>query len=140
MHWNNYTVHQLGVQSRFYWPGWKRDVEDWCRACDESCQSRRAPMQTILPGRPFQRMAMDSLGPLPKIDRGNKYILVICNYFTKWMEAIPIPDMELLQYLIWVPDQIHTDQGHNFESMMFKNICRLLNIEKTSYDSIPPTF
>ena len=57
------------VQCRFYW---KRDTEDWCRTC-ENCQSRkspsqsrRAPMQTILPGRPFQRVAMDILGPFEK--------------------------------------------------------------------------
>ena len=138
------------VQCRSYWPGWKRDTEHWCRTC-ESCQSRkspsqsrRAPMQTILPGRPFQRVTMDILGPLPKTERGNKYILVIGDYFTKWMEAIPIPDMEattvsrkfvdnfICQF--GCPDQIHTDQGRNFAT---SNQCcsrisgRLLNIEKT---------
>ena len=29
-----------------------------------------------------------------------------------------------------VPLQIHTDQGHNFKSVLFKEVCRLLDVEK----------
>ena len=37
---------------------------------------------------------MDILGPLPETERGNKYILVIGDYFTKWKEAYPMRNME----------------------------------------------
>ena len=37
---------------------------------------------------------MDILGPLPVTHQNNKFILVIGNYFTKWTEAYPIPNME----------------------------------------------
>lgn len=33
------------------------------------------------------------IGPMPKTDKHNKYILVISDYFTKWTEALPILDM-----------------------------------------------
>ena len=34
------------------------------------------------------------LGPLPETKLGNVYVLVVGNYFTKWMEAYPIPNQE----------------------------------------------
>ena len=42
----------------------------------------------------MQRVAVDILGPLPVTSMGNKYILVMADYFTKWVEAFPMPNME----------------------------------------------
>ena len=139
------TLHK--VRSRFYWPGQRRDIEDWCRAC-EDCASRkqppkphRAPLQLDRPGIPMQRVAMDILAPLPETERGNKYVLVIAEYFTKWTEAFPMPNMEahtvanLLVYhficRFGAPDYLHTDQGRNFESSLMTEICKLLGVSKT---------
>eukprot|EP00731_Ephydatia_muelleri_P009135 Em0004g1473a len=68
---------------------------------------------------------MDIMGPLPETSRGNKYILVIADYFTKWSEAYPIPNMEAITVAkclvneficrFGVPEQLHSDQGRNFE-------------------------
>ena len=84
---------------------------------------------------------MDILGPLPLTDRGNKYVLVVGDYFTKWVEAYPMPNMEagtvaelfvsrfVCQF--GVPDVLHTDQGRNFESALLKEVCQLLGVVKT---------
>lgn len=77
------------VRSRFYWPRKRRDVEDWCQACDDCASQKQlrkphcAPLQCDLPGVPLQRVGMDILGPLPVSDRGYKYILVISDYGQK---------------------------------------------------------
>ena len=89
----------------------------------------------------MQWVAMDILGPLQETDHGNKYILVIGDYFTKWKEAHAMPNMEAITVArIFVneficqfgaPEQLHTDQGRNFESVILQKICMLLGITKT---------
>ena len=41
---------------------------------------------------PFEWIELDIFGPLPKFLNRNKFILVLIVYFTKWLEAYPIPD------------------------------------------------
>ena len=41
---------------------------------------------------PMDRFSIDVLGPLPRTPRGNKYILVVMDYFSKWVEILPVPD------------------------------------------------
>ena len=135
------------IRQRFYWPGLREDVERWCQQCLDCAQAKsptpsaRGPMVPSRVGFPMERVALDILGPLPTSKRGNKYILVITDYFTRWAEALSLPNQEAVtvaQALFneWIcrfgaPDAIHSDQGRNFESNMFAELCRLLGIHKT---------
>lgn len=135
------------AKARFYWPFMSSDIDLHCKSCD-LCSARnnpapaaKAPMQRNQSSFPMQRLAMDIMGPLPKTQRGNSYIVVITDYFTKWVEAFAIPDMTartiasaLVDGFICrygAPVSIHTDQGTQFESKLFRNICDLLDIKKT---------
>ena len=87
-------------------------------------------------GDPMDQIAPDIMGPLPTSNSGNMYILVIGDYFSKLTEAYALPDhtMQTVEQWIWrygAPDVIHSDQGGDFESNMFGDVCRLLDIEKT---------
>jgi len=44
----------------------------------------------------MERVAMDILGPLPESTLGNKYILVVTDYFTRWTECYAMPDYEAI--------------------------------------------
>ncbi|GFW04467.1 hypothetical protein TNCV_878361 [Trichonephila clavipes] len=99
-------------------------------------------------GAPFERIAFDILGPLPRTASGNKYLLVVMDYFTKWPEVYPIPDQEaptvaeaIVQHWIsryGVPLQLHSDQGRNFVSAVLKGVCELLGIDKTKTTPLHP--
>ncbi|XP_072042736.1 uncharacterized protein [Amphiura filiformis] len=101
----------------------------------------RAPMQTYTVGAPLERIAIDIMGPLPETENGNKYILVIGDYFTKWTEAYAIPNQEAITVArvvveefvcrFGVPRQLHSDQGRNFQSAVFREMCRLLDCDQT---------
>ena len=90
------------LRERFYWPGMTTSVHEWCQTC-HICMSRKGPQQTrqgalenMKTGYPLEIMAMDVVGPLPTSKTGNKYILVISDYFTKWAEAFGIPNREAI--------------------------------------------
>ena len=51
-------------------------------------------MQTIITGYTTQIMAVDLLGTLPESTKGNHYVMVVGDYFSHWMEDLPIPNQE----------------------------------------------
>lgn len=96
----------------------------------------------------MEKIALDILGPLPESTKGNKYILVMIDCFTKRTEPIAIPDQEAKTVLTTfvneiacgfvTPLQVHSDQGRNFESKLFKEMCEFLRIDKTRTSSMRP--
>ncbi len=135
------------VRNRFYWPGYKKDVALWCEKCDVCAQKksgpprRKAPLSQEPIGAPMERVAMDIIGPLPMTESGNQYILLVGDYFTKWMEEFALPNhtaqtvaetfVEQIVCRFGAPRELHTDQGADFESNFMHAVCSLLGIRKT---------
>ncbi|XP_064461530.1 uncharacterized protein LOC135371402 [Ornithodoros turicata] len=75
---------------------------------------------------------MDIVGPLPQV-RGQRYLLTCTDSFTRWPEAIPIPEITAETAAAafvagWVsrfgvPSTVTTDRGRQFESHLFREIC-----------------
>ena len=102
-------------------------------------------MQLELAICPLQQIAIDILGPLPLTERGNKYVLVLGDYFTKCIpneehgsdNCCPKSSQEFI-CRFGVPECLHTYQGRNFESDLIKEICKLLDIKKTRTSAYHP--
>ena len=49
------------------------------------------------------------------------------------MEASTLADIMVKEFTsrYWIPSKIHSDQGRQFTSKLFKEMCKLLQIEKT---------
>ena len=108
-----------------------------CAICSINKKPRVKPeLGSYHAGARMERVHLDIMGPLPESDRGNKYIMVMVDQFSSWIEIQPSPEISaetMVQMAIdhfcsrfGYPLQIHTDQGKNFDGNLFKAMCDLL--------------
>lgn len=142
----------LKVKDRFYWSGMKATVEMYCRSCVQCSRhapsTTKAPLQKYLVGFPMQRVAMDLTGPLPLTHRRNRYVLVCMDYFSKWVETYALPNIEAKTVArafveefccrFGLPEEIHSDQGSQFQSALFTQMCCMFGIGKTRTTAYHP--
>uniref|UniRef100_A0A5S6Q5D8 Integrase catalytic domain-containing protein n=1 Tax=Trichuris muris TaxID=70415 RepID=A0A5S6Q5D8_TRIMR len=97
-------------------------------------------------GDVWHTVGMDIL-QLPESKRGNKYLLVLHDYYSKWIEVYPMKDQmveTVVSNLIDIcsrfgfPEVVHSDQGPNFESAMMKNGLEAFGVKKTRTTSYHP--
>ena len=117
----------------YYWPTMATDKQ--AKHCDQ-CQ-RHAPVSTLSPENlksisspwPFRKWGMDTVGKFPLAPCQKVFLLIVTDYFSKWVEAEAlsrITDVKICN-LLWtyvitrfgVPDEIVTDNGPQFTSHNF---------------------
>ncbi|KAH9112967.1 hypothetical protein LEN26_013206 [Aphanomyces euteiches] len=137
------------IRRTVYWTDWIQDCKDFvtmCPACNKAKGGRptkqgpiqRMPVYDLKD--PFDLMVVDALGPLPTTENGNKYILVFGDYFTRWIEAFPVPDLKTSTFArtlidevlcrFGVPNRLLSDRGSNFISELAESIYATLGIHK----------
>ena len=144
----NLRLHRLwkAVKQRYYWPGYKGDIQKWIAEC-ASCQQRNAPQPavqgTITAKHPFDIISWDIMGPLPLTTQGNKYVLVVTNLFSKWIEAFLLKTTNsetlakvLIDEVIFrygMPSSLHSDQGANLTSNLISSLCHNWGLHNSNF-------
>ena len=135
------------VKQHYYWYEMSIDIKLWVARCDTCAANKllpktpKAPLGDMRVGASMDRLATDFIGPLPLSDKGNRFILVVMDHFSKWIEVIPVPDQSAVTTATVIlnevicrfgcPIFIHSDRGKNYESQIFRELCRMLEIKKT---------
>jgi len=134
------------VRRRGFWPGWRRDVQRYCRQC-QNCSTyhrgglpRSGHLQLMITGGVFEICHIDITGPHPKTSRGSKYILTFVDSFSKWAQAFPISNKEaktvarvLVEQVFCrfgVPVALRSDNAGELDGGLMHEVCRLLDIDK----------
>ncbi|VDI10342.1 Hypothetical predicted protein [Mytilus galloprovincialis] len=140
------------IRQSYYWPGLQADVRAYVAGCDKCAmrktptKKKRAPMAIVETSSPMERLATDILGELPETENGNRYILVVSDYYTKWTESFPMPNMEastVVKIIVeviarfGVPSWIHSDQGRQYESRIKLKHKQVLRGEMSEDIDIP---
>ena len=132
------------IRRHFTWPGCSTDVKNFCSRCP-NCQKaakagiQKAPLQPMpVIGVPFQRVAFDLVGPLPRTTQGNKYLLTCMDYASKYPEAVPIRKVDAetvatamidIFSRLGLPEELLTDQGSVFTGRLMQQLCCRLGIQ-----------
>lgn len=139
------TVKRIGGQIQ--WKGMKKDVQNYIKIC-KSCQKNKSSKKNHIPmaitttsHKPFQKIFLDVVGRLPISYKNNSYILTIQDDLTKFLLAIPLENhqantiakafVENFVCIHGIPASILTDNGPEFVSEIFSNVCKILKIDKS---------
>jgi hypothetical protein len=131
------------IKERFFWDTMRKDVIKYVECCD-TCQRRgkkggKGRLNPIKVGRPFERIGLDFVGPLPRTKNGNKYILVASDYLTKWPEARAMRNATASNTIEFIyreiicrhgcPEVILTDRGSHFRNQLVEGLCEKFEIK-----------
>ena len=115
----------------YYWGNMKKDIQILIKCCHkcQTCRPQKLNKYTeniaTVPEYPFSRVGLDLIGPLPITNKGNRYIIVLVDYLTKWVEAEPLQSAESQDVINFlkkifarhgVPEILVTDNGPQFTS------------------------
>ena len=133
----------LKIKNKFWWPHMKQSITQHIQAC-LPCQQyntsrKKKPGQLYpipIPEGPFQLIGIDYCGPFKETPSGNQYVLCITDYFTRWVEAIALPNCSaqttaqalFKEYICryGVPKSILSDQGTHFKNQLMEAMAKLI--------------
>ena len=138
----------LKAARRFWWPKMRKSIAKFVKNCDDCARAkavlrkRRSIVRARSFRRPMELLGMDLWGPLPSTDKGHKWVLTIIDAFTRFVFFIPLKEatadaiVESLVHDVFAKfgfcKAIHTDNGPQFTSEVFKHACERLKIKHTT--------
>ncbi|KAG7578919.1 Reverse transcriptase domain [Arabidopsis thaliana x Arabidopsis arenosa] len=139
-HFATFKTVQKVLQAGLWWPSMFKDAYGFIAKCDP-CQrmgniTRRneMPQNPILEVEVFDVWGIDFMGPFNPASYGNKYILVVVDYVSKWVEAIASPTndhkvvLKLFKSIIFpifgIPKAVISDGGSHFINKVFESLLK----------------
>jgi transposase InsO family protein len=142
------------IEPRFFWPKMRTSVRAWIGAC-LCCQRRKRPRpkagltQDISVTKPFDTISLDFCGPFRETPEGNRWILTITDFFSRWPICIPVPNQSaevlvdaLVKHVVTehgIPKRIVTDLGKSLSGRVMKRFCARMGIARSATTAYQPT-
>lgn len=129
------------IRRKFFWPRLLQDVEEQIKQCDV-CRAAKSPARiTRVPmgssrcaDVPFQMIAIDHWGPVTRSNRGNTYLLVVIDIFSKYVLLHPGRDTKARGVVKFLEDNVFHPFGtpqvlisDNFRALIGRDMIGLLN-------------
>src|SRR6266542_648596 len=130
------------LKERYYWPKIKDDIKSYIQTCDQ-CQRREKTtdeneLHSIRIKELFYQWGIDIVEPLTETSRGNKYIVVAIDYFTKYPEARALANANARNVANFLyediicryecPRKIISDRGIHFNNQVIENLLEQFKI------------
>ncbi|OMJ11754.1 Retrovirus-related Pol polyprotein from transposon [Smittium culicis] len=134
------------IKKTIYWPKMSRDVFSYIQTC-KACQLTKhstlqipGELQPIIVSEPFEMVSIDFAGPFPATESENKYILVITDLLTRWVDAVAVPNTtaettadtleKRLTTLHGSPQKLLNDNGSAFTNQLMNIFCKNYGIKQ----------
>eukprot|EP00253_Pinus_taeda_P005016 PITA_05016 len=120
------TAHKI-LRARYYWPTLFKDSHNYVRKC-QVCQTTAGrekkpslPLQPVNINQPFIQWGLDIIGEIaPHSSKQHRYILIATDYFTKWVETVPLKTANAENIIEFIDQFIITRFGLP-SALMFDN-------------------
>ena len=140
----------------YHWKDMKKTITEFVNKCKTCKENKHRPMTkeeyelTSTSTKAFETVSIDTIGPITKSTKGNRYALTAQCDLTKYIIVIPIPDKQAISLarafveniclVFGCPSIIKTDMGTEYKNEIFIEVCKLLKINhKTSTAYHPQT-
>jgi hypothetical protein len=133
------------LKSRCFWPGMYAAIQTYVKGCQDCARfniRRHKPPGHLQPIEPpseiFHMVGLDFWGPVQESNNGNKYVLVLTDYLSKFVvaKALPTDTAQMAAEFIvetaltfGVPSQLLTDNGTHFKNKLFQCLSNILGFE-----------
>ncbi|OMO67808.1 Integrase, catalytic core [Corchorus olitorius] len=139
------SLAQKALRQGFYWPTMKHDAMELVKRCEKYQKFGKVPrlpveeLNVITAPWPFAMWGLDLIGPLPMATRRRKFVIVACDYFTKWVEAEPLASItqQQVEKFLWqnilcrfgIPHVIVFDNGLQLRAKHIQDFCGRFHIK-----------
>ncbi|KAA3486550.1 RNA-directed DNA polymerase [Gossypium australe] len=139
-HANGFTIARKIMRLEYYWSTMEGDCISYAKRCHQ-CQIYRdkihvppSPLHVMTSPWPFSMWGLDVIGPiLPKASNGHRFIFLVIDYFTKWVEATSYDNVTKLAVSKFLKnkiicrygmlERIISDNALNLKNSMIAEVC-----------------